>query len=120
VDHIWSADTLKQHFDELLHERREADETHRLAVEQRFAAFDQRISALQSGWHDRFVSFEGAVDARIASVAKGVDDLRTTVGTSIDVLRTSMTKSLDELRRLVYIGLGVAIAGQLLIPLLHR
>ncbi len=105
----WTPNTLKAYFDELLGRYAHANEqafeaaasvrtTHKLELEQRFTTVDQRLAALQQGWHERFIGLQKAVDDRFAALAKSV----------------------DELRRLVYIGLGVALAVQLLIPMLHR
>lgn len=105
----WTPDTLKSHFDEMLAERRGVDDTHRSAMEQRFTTFDQRIAALQAGWHDRFVSLEKSVDNRMTVLSKSCDDRM-----------AAQSKALDELRRLVYIGLGIAISLEFLMPLLRH
>ncbi len=94
----WNTETLKQHYDELRTAQRDSDERLLAANEQRFAAFGSQLEAIRSGWHDRFVSHEKSMDDRIAV----------------------LQKSIDELRRLVYIGLGIVIAVQVIVPLVHH
>lgn len=103
----WTVDTLKEHLEALrrhdreCHDRRDAAAAGSLARSEsetttRFSAIQSQLDAIRAGWHDRFVGLEKSLDARLAAQAKGI----------------------DELRRLVYIGLGVLITLQFLVPLL--
>lgn len=94
----WTPETLKVYLDELLEVVTDYQSAQKLEIEQRFNTMDQRIGALQLGWHERFIDMQKATDERLAVLAK----------------------SLDELRRLVYIGLGIGLTLQFLIPMFHK
>lgn len=90
--------SMKVYFDALLAERERTIAMSMSQVDTRFASGTSELAALRAGFHDRFVGLENSVNARLALIGK----------------------SIDELRRLVYVGMGIAIAIEILLPLVRR
>lgn len=94
----WTADLLKEHLDVVAGERRRVDEIQQRVIEDRMGEADRRLVQIQTNWGERF----NAADRVHAAKSE------------------SLGKSIDELKRIVYVGLGLVLAAQFVIPLLHR
>jgi hypothetical protein len=56
------------------------------------------------------------LEQRLADADRRVADART----AVERISDTMQRSIDELRRLVYIGMGIGLALQIMIPLLRK
>lgn len=125
----WTISALKERFDDLRSSDQRAIDAAFVASEKRLAdarhaaeRAEDQASATRIYTEQKNNEFRGQLaDQANTFMPRAEADSRTAaIQRQIDDLRTTLQKGLDEVRRLVWIGVGLAIAASIAIPLLLR